>query len=109
MFDNAFAEDESTDELYAFQIKPIIDRVFNQGVVTVFAYGQTGSGKTYSMQGLENLAIADLFNKGYDYHTQQQRNFKVTLSMFEIYGGKLYDLLNDHAQLKLLEDKSNKI
>jgi len=29
----------------------------------------------------------------------------VTVSMYEIYGGKLYDLLNNHESLKLLEDK----
>ena len=26
--------------------------------------------------------------------------------MYEIYGGKLYDLLNDHEELKLREDKN---
>jgi hypothetical protein len=30
----------------------------------------------------------------------------VTVSMYEIYGGKLYDLLNDHEELKLREDKN---
>jgi hypothetical protein len=29
--------------------------------------------------------------------------------MYEIYGGKLYDLLNDHQELKLREDKNNTI
>jgi len=29
--------------------------------------------------------------------------------MYEIYGGKLYDLLNDHNELKLREDKTNTI
>jgi len=29
--------------------------------------------------------------------------------MYEIYGGKIYDLLNNHEQLKLLEDRSQKI
>ena len=29
--------------------------------------------------------------------------------MYEIYGGKVYDLLNDHEQLKVLEDKNQKI
>lgn len=61
------------------------------------------------MQGLEDLAISDLFAKGYHYYQKEHRNYKVTLSMYEIYGGKVYDLLGDHAQLKLLEDKSNKI
>lgn len=29
--------------------------------------------------------------------------------MYEIYGGKLYDLLNNHEVLKILEDKNQKI
>jgi hypothetical protein len=29
--------------------------------------------------------------------------------MYEIYGGKIYDLLNNHEVLKILEDKNNKI
>ena len=29
--------------------------------------------------------------------------------MYEIYGGKVYDLINNHEQLKLLEDKNQKI
>lgn len=29
--------------------------------------------------------------------------------MYEIYGGKIYDLINNHEQLKLLEDKNNKV
>jgi hypothetical protein len=29
--------------------------------------------------------------------------------MYEIYGGKVYDLLNNHEQLKLLEDKNSKM
>ena len=51
-FDNAFAEDESNEDFYAYSISPILDLVFNTGTITIFAYGQTGSGKTYTMQGL---------------------------------------------------------
>ena len=29
--------------------------------------------------------------------------------MYEIYAGKLYDLLNNHESLKVLEDKNQKI
>jgi hypothetical protein len=29
--------------------------------------------------------------------------------MYEIYSGKVYDLLNNHEQLKLLEDKNQKM
>ena len=61
------------------------------------------------MQGLQNLAVQDLFERGIDYWQNDQRNFAVTVSMYEIYGGKLYDLLNNHEQLKLMEDKNQKI
>lgn len=38
-FDNAFNDDESTESLYDFSIKPILDLVFNTGTITIFAYG----------------------------------------------------------------------
>jgi len=90
-------------------VRPILDLIFNQGIVTIFAYGQTGSGKTFTMNGLQSLAVKDLFERGINYWENHQRNFTVTVSMYEIYGGKVYDLLNDHNELKLREDKSNTI
>jgi kinesin family protein 2/24 len=109
LFDNSFGHDETNEDLYMFSIKPIIDLVFNQGIVTVFAYGQTGSGKTYTMNALQEFAIKDLFDKGVDYFQNHSRNFTVTIAMYEVYGGKIYDLLNNHEVLKILEDKNNKI
>lgn len=108
-FDNTFSEHESNAELYDCSIKPILDLVFNTGTITIFAYGQTGSGKTYTMQGLQQLAVSDLFDRGIHYWQNASRNFTVTVSMYEIYGGKLYDLLNNHEPLKILEDKNSKI
>lgn len=66
-FDNSFSEDEPTEDLYRFSVEPILDHVFNTGTITIFAYGQTGSGKTFTMQGLQNLAVQDLFERGIDY------------------------------------------
>lgn len=65
--------------------------------MTCFAYGQTGSGKTHTMlgnggdvRGLYLLAAEDIF-KQLKYHS----DVDVWLSFYEIYCGKLYDLLND--------------
>ena len=52
-FDNSFSEFESNEDCYFFSIRPVVDMVFNSGVITVFAYGQTGSGKTFTMNGLQ--------------------------------------------------------
>lgn len=108
-FDNSFCEDTSNEELYFYQVRPILDLIFNQGIVTIFAYGQTGSGKTFTMNGIQDIAVKDLFERGIDYWENHQRNFTVTVSMYEIYGGKIYDLLNDHSPLSLREDKNNTI
>ena len=66
-FDNSFDGEESTEELYRFSVEPILDLVFNTGTITIFAYGQTGSGKTFTMNGLQGLAVQDLFERGLDY------------------------------------------
>lgn len=108
-FDNAFGEKSTNEELYFYQVKPILDLIFNQGIVTIFAYGQTGSGKTYTMNGIQDIAVKDLFERGIDYWENHQRNFTVTVSMYEIYGGKIYDLLNDHQVLSIREDKNSTI
>jgi len=38
-FDNAFNDIQSNEELYFYQVRPILDNIFNQGIVTIFAYG----------------------------------------------------------------------
>jgi len=54
----------------------------------------SGSGKTYTMQPLPLRAAEDLVRRLHQPVYRNQR-FKLWLSYFEIYGGKLYDLLSD--------------
>ena len=37
------------------------------------------------------------------------RHFIYTVSYYEIYSGKVYDLLNNHEKLKIQEDKNQQI
>ena len=59
-FDNVFAGSETAD-VYNYSIKPLLANLFAGGIVTCFAYGQTGSGKTFTMVGIQNMAIRDMF------------------------------------------------
>ena len=103
-FDNVFNENESTESLYECSIKPAIPLLSKGGVVTCFAYGQTGSGKTYTMKGIQDLSIDSIFETfGSD------GSFSFYVSFYEIYSGRLYDLLNDRNELMVLEDKNQKI
>jgi kinesin family protein 2/24 len=76
--------------------------------VTCFAYGQTGSGKTFTMEGVQEQACHDLFQGAEIMFDETGRQYGFKISYYEIYGGKIYDLLNNHKKLELLEDKSGK-
>jgi len=60
----------------------------------------SGSGKTYTMQPLPLRAAEDLVRQLHRPVYRSQR-FKLWLSYFEIYGGKLFDLLSDRKWVLL--------
>ena len=99
-FDNTFNENENTESIYGYTIEPMINLVLKKGIVTCFAYGQTGSGKTYTMRGIQNLAIESLFQES----QKIKKKFEFYISFFEIYGGRLYDLLNNKNKLQVFDD-----
>ena len=61
IFDNSYGDNCTTENIYESNVQPTLDQIFNDGISTVFAYGQTGSGKTFTMEGIQDLAIADIF------------------------------------------------
>ncbi|MCO5563923.1 hypothetical protein L7F22_017575 [Adiantum nelumboides] len=103
MFDAILDQDVSNDEVYMETVEPIIPTLFQQTKATCFAYGQTGSGKTYTMEPLPlkaSEAIFSLMQKP----SYKIEGFQLWISFFEIYGGKLFDLLNDRRKLCMRED-----
>ncbi|MQM12826.1 hypothetical protein Taro_045745 [Colocasia esculenta] len=102
-FDAVLNERVTNDEVYRTTVEPIIPTIFQRTKATCFAYGQTGSGKTFTMQPLPLRASEDLLRLLRQPLYRNQR-FKMWLSYFEIYGGKLYDLLGDRRKLCMRED-----
>ncbi|MED6210282.1 Kinesin-like protein KIN-13A [Stylosanthes scabra] len=102
-FDAVFDENVTNDEVYRDTVEPIIPTIFERTKATCFAYGQTGSGKTYTMQPLPLRAAEDLVRQLHQ-PLYRNQNFKLWLSYFEIYGGKLFDLLGDRKKLLMRED-----
>jgi kinesin family protein 2/24 len=107
-FDNFFHESEDTETLYECSVKPAINLLLQGGVVTCFAYGQTGSGKTFTMKGIQDLAIDSLFD-AFNNPKIKNNKFEFYVSFFEIYSGRLYDLLNNRNKVSALEDKNQKV
>ena len=120
--DYAFSESCSTQHIYQTTARPLLEFTCQGtgGRATIFAYGQTGSGKTYTMSGIQNYLVQDLFellqvnhedvDEGDEAETWcTSDNCCVMVSFFELYGGCIQDLLNDRQRLKLLEDGKGEV
>ncbi|KAL5202063.1 hypothetical protein ABZP36_013015 [Zizania latifolia] len=107
-FDAVLDEHVTNDEVYRETVEPIIPIIFQRTKATCFAYGQTGSGKTYTMQPLPLRAAQDMARLLHQ-PVYRNQNFKLWLSYFEIYGGKLFDLLSDRRQLLMREDGKKQV
>jgi len=109
VFDQVMSEKANNREVYVRCAQPLIDTVFSRGNATCFAYGQTGSGKTHTMlgkqgePGLYACAAHDVFTRA------NQHGMSVYAAFYEIYGRKLFDLLNDKAPLVAREDGNAQI
>ncbi|KAL2493095.1 ATP binding microtubule motor family protein [Abeliophyllum distichum] len=107
VFDAVLNEEVSNDEVYRETVEPIVPIIFQRTKATCFAYGQTGSGKTYTMKPLPLKASRDILRLMH--HTYRNQGFQLFVSFFEIYGGKLYDLLSDRKKLCMREDGKQQV
>jgi kinesin family protein 2/24 len=119
-YDYSFDESADNELVYKFTAKPLVQTIFEGGMATCFAYGQTGSGKTHTMggdfgkggqdsaKGIYGLAAKDVFKllKSPKYKNE---DLMIVASFFEIYSGKVFDLLNNKAKLRVLEDAKNQV
>ncbi|KAK2355606.1 ATP binding microtubule motor family protein [Trifolium repens] len=101
-FDRVFRTDCPTRKVYEEASKEVALSVLNGINSSIFAYGQTSSGKTYTMSGITEYAVADIF----DYiEKHKEREFVLKFSAMEIYNESVRDLLsNDTTPLRLLDD-----
>eukprot|EP00257_Ricinus_communis_P013439 XP_015570868.1 kinesin-like protein KIN-7F [Ricinus communis] len=101
-FDRVFRGDSSTRQVYDEGAKEVALSVVSGINSSIFAYGQTSSGKTYTMIGITEYTVADIF----DYiHRHEERAFVLKFSAIEIYNEAIRDLLSaDSTPLRLLDD-----
>ncbi|XP_064793136.1 kinesin-like protein KIF2A isoform X5 [Oncorhynchus masou masou] len=119
-FDYAFDDSTTNEMVYRFTARPLVETIFERGMATCFAYGQTGSGKTHTMggdfsgknqdcsKGIYALAARDVFVM-LKKPCHKKLDLQVYATFFEIYSGKVFDLLNGKAKLRVLEDGKQQV
>ena len=91
---------------------PLVVEAFKGAKTTCFAYGQTGSGKTWTMMGTSDGSVPGLYLlAAFDvvHLLNQYEDLQLYLSFYEIYCGKLYDLLNKREEIICREDAKQKV
>ncbi|KAL0966493.1 hypothetical protein UPYG_G00295930 [Umbra pygmaea] len=113
-FDRVFQPNTTQVQVYNACAQKIVKDVLEGYNGTIFAYGQTSSGKTHTMEG--NLhdpdgagiiprIVQDIFN--YIYSMDENLEFHIKVSYFEIYLDKIRDLLDvSKTNLSVHEDKN---
>lgn len=114
VFDKIFKPNASQDKVYNEAAKAIVKDVLMGYNGTIFAYGQTSSGKTHTMegvlgdpthQGIIPRIVNDIFN--HIYSMDENIEFHIKVSYFEIYLDKIRDLLDvSKTNLSVHEDKN---
>lgn len=101
--DRVFGPDSQTQKVYEEGAKDVALSALAGLNSTIFAYGQTSSGKTFTMRGVTESAIADIFEY---IQRNPDREFILKVAALEIYNEVVKDLLtSEGVPLRLLDDK----
>ncbi|KAM9264998.1 LOW QUALITY PROTEIN: kinesin heavy chain-like [Morus bassanus] len=114
VFDRVFPPNTTQEQVYHACAMQIVKDVLAGYNGTIFAYGQTSSGKTHTMEGKlhdpQQMGIIpriaqDIFN--HIYAMDENLEFHIKVSYFEIYLDKIRDLLDmTKTNLSVHEDKN---
>ncbi|KAL5698514.1 Kinesin-like protein nack2 [Ranunculus cassubicifolius] len=101
-FDRVFDPSCGTQNVYDEGAKDVALSALTGINATIFAYGQTSSGKTFTMRGIAENAVKDIFEH---IRNTPERDFVLKFSALEIYNETVIDLLNrGSGPLRLLDD-----
>uniref|UniRef100_A0A673A785 Kinesin family member 5B n=1 Tax=Sphaeramia orbicularis TaxID=375764 RepID=A0A673A785_9TELE len=108
MFDRVFQSSTTQEQVYNACAQKIVKDVLEGYNGTIFAYGQTSSAKHTPWRarwGIIPRIVQDIFN--YIYSMDENLEFHIKVSYFEIYLDKIRDLLDvSKTNLSVHEDKN---
>jgi centromeric protein E len=97
-----FGPASQTEVVYEEGAKDVAMSALTGINATIFAYGQTSSGKTFTMRGVTESAVNDIYRH---IENTPERDFIIKISAMEIYNEIVKDLLRpESTNLRLLDD-----
>eukprot|EP00761_Pharyngomonas_kirbyi_P011876 gb/GECH01011902.1/.p1 GENE.gb/GECH01011902.1/~~gb/GECH01011902.1/.p1 ORF type:complete len:505 (+),score=118.13 gb/GECH01011902.1/:1-1515(+) len=105
-----FDENASNQDVYDTAVSDMVRHLLEAGNGergTLFVFGQTGSGKTHTVQGIMDCMAASLFDLLEEGAAPDISD--VSVVAMEMLRDTLYDIMNDHSEIKLLQGKDHDI
>lgn len=101
-FNGVYEMKTTQEELFTAEVAPHLKSLFQGLDVTIFAYGVTGTGKTHTMRGGLKMSergaiprlLSGIYRRGRKVTKDSggETSVTVTLSYYEIYNDKVFDL-----------------
>ncbi|KAL2752023.1 hypothetical protein ACRALDRAFT_1078139 [Sodiomyces alcalophilus JCM 7366] len=102
-FNSVYDPSTTQEQLFTAEVGPHVKALFQGIDVTIFAYGVTGTGKTHTMRGGLKLAdrgviprlLSNIYRRAKKImkDSDGQTTVDVSISYYEIYNDKVFDLL----------------
>ena len=94
--------------VYTFLILPLFSKIIFHLSLLLSPLSLPPCGLSFTLALTTPLAAADIFALNAT-TANSKKNLVVSSSFFEIYSGKVYDLLNKKERLRILEDKKQQV
>ena len=103
-----YSADTTNSELTESEMMPMLQHTLKGGKGTLICFGQTGTGKTYTLNACLEYLIHHIVQSLYQAEKEEEGK-TVTVTFFEVFGKKCFDLLGERKTCRLLADSNDKM
>lgn len=109
-FTHIYGPTSRQTDVFNKTVAPLVERFLQGDSCVLFAYGMTNAGKTYTIQGTsqEPGVLPRLVGTVLE-RMDEQSDWELQTSMFEIYQEKIYDLLSNKKDKLSIRDGNGRV
>jgi len=109
-FTHIYGPSSKQTDVFSKTAAPLLERFLQGDSCVLFAYGMTNAGKTYTIQGTsQEPGVLHRLVSSVLERMDEQSDWELQTSMFEIYQEKIYDLLSNKKDKLSIRDGNGKV